>query len=407
MVAPSGGNVNLPCTFTKNQNDMVTLILFYRNASHVGQVGAPLYTLDARTSNEPKSSEINSKIVNKNSKDQQSRPIDENDHQKLIRQTTISDRETFFIINNDEKAIINYRNQAIRRFKRSSVYSLSVFENKNQSSKNSNEEKLITSIGNVSMVNGISSLMHLLAIKGHFNQSRLSQTKNDKINDENQIKFSKKQINQLESNSNQTKSINFVKKTSVKKTNQTSVDFDSHRMRLLDIDDKSIFYELEQQNDESNSPTDQSNHLFDHKIMKATSESRSQTINDDQTINQLENEPQHFVAPHLANRSVNYLICDLNSNENSFSFFVHFRIRLSWPPSQLRQHHPFNSFIERSFSSTNNDTNSTTNTLTTSKKLESRSQTNQIKNDPILYFNALLNIKNATEEDAGEYLCKF
>jgi hypothetical protein len=43
-------NISLPCEFNVTGSDQVTLLLFYRNASHVGQVGAPLYTLDARTS---------------------------------------------------------------------------------------------------------------------------------------------------------------------------------------------------------------------------------------------------------------------------------------------------------------------------------------------------------------------
>lgn len=48
LTAAFGDNVSLPCDFNVTGSDQVTLLLFYRNASHVGQVGAPLYTLDAR-----------------------------------------------------------------------------------------------------------------------------------------------------------------------------------------------------------------------------------------------------------------------------------------------------------------------------------------------------------------------
>lgn len=80
---------------------------------------------------------------------------------------------------------------------------------------------------------------------------------------------------------------------------------------------------------------------------------------------------------------------------------------LTWPPTQLRHYQPYNNLADA-----DKNSSPSVNSFNRPNKLESRSQTvdsgrNQTKNEPLLYFNALLNIRNATEEDAGEYLCMF
>lgn len=366
LIAAQGSNVNLPCTFSRNQSDMVTLILFYRNASYVGQVGAPLYTLDARMMNDHKSTEV--KVVNKNDQNHQI-----NEYSKLIRQST--DKEYFLITN--ENPELNYKMKTInykRRLMKRSANSLIMKSNRSRYS----NERLRSSIGNVSMVNGISSLMHLLAIKGHINQSRFNMIGED------QQTISREQINLLDGN--QTKLINIEKKS-----NSDLTDL------LNEKNSRSLFYQLRNDDDDiENWPqTEQSNlvkqrngvnNLFDQKMMvdstklNSDEESYRTVIDNDNvvkstTVDQLENQPQHFVAPELAHR-----------------------IRLNWPPVLLKQYQSLHGTAEnsRSISSLNS---------TYTRKLESRSQTNHVKSDSLLNFKALLNIKNATEEDAGEYLC--
>ena len=423
--------MNLPCTFSRNSSDMVTLVLFYRNASHVGQVGAPLYTLDARMMNEPKAADhrppvdhrlvdphkfsdlyrfanvvgqaaaltmvqtvdqtvVSDKKLSEPKEAARSRQVNEFGVHKAMRQS--ADKKYFLIDelngrSNDYRASSSTYRQRLRKRSPASALIARQFGGRNQNSKheNSNENhRLTSSIGNVSMVNGISSLMHLLAIKGHLNQSRLAS-----MISEDQTISQEQPISLPDSASNQTKLIN-VEKNVEKKKSKVGGSAPLER---------SLFYQLQQdreawQQTESNLPErrNQVNNLSGRQTVAATGEvaaggnasgspSRPQdelsagNLVRSRPVDQLENQPQHFVAPQLANR-----------------------IRLNWPPARLRQYQPYNSFAYL-----DSPTNSTHN----NRKPESRSQTNHVKSDPLLHFNALLSIKNATEEDAGEYLCKF
>lgn len=298
-----GSTVNLPCTFSRNQSDMVTLILFYRNASHVGQVGAPLYTLDARMINDHKVSDV--KILN-------SKKATSEQHPQLIRQST--DRNTFFLINNLADRLLfrsliglDYKH---RLFKRSPT-DLLIVKNKNQS-RYSNSEKQSASIGNVSMVNGISSLMHLLAIKGQLNQTRMAMINGEEETTISQERTGNRAVHAL----NQTKLINIEKKNSkideighlsIRKANVHKTNSASDTTNY-----KPIFYQLQQQqqNDENwpiaeanlAEQRNQINNLFEQKIVADRVIGSETSENVDQSLNQLENQPQHFVAPQLANR---------------------------------------------------------------------------------------------------------
>ena len=387
---------------------MVTLILFYRNASHVGQVGAPLYTLDARMMNDQKAADppadhrpldphkfgdrlsdaVQTAAHDKKlSEPTRSRQTNEYGHHKLMRQS--ADKK-YFLIGELNGGSNHYRADARahrqRLWKRSpTLIARPTSGGLNQSSKherpNSNENhKLTSSIGNVSMVNGISSLMQLLAIKGHLNQSRLAG-----MISEDQTISKEQPIGLPDSASNQTKLINVEKKANLD-------DQANARTQL----ERSLFYQLQQdreswQQTESNllERRNQVNNLFGRTSVAATGEllaggdasgALSRPIELGHLVrltaaDQLENRPQHFVAPQLANR-----------------------IRLNWPPARLRQYHPYNSLAGLDSSSPNSTYGS--------RRPESRSQTNHVRSDPLLHFNALLSIKNATEEDAGEYLCK-
>lgn len=403
--------MNLPCTFTRNSSDMVTLILFYRNASHVGQVGAPLYTLDARMMNDvkavdqPKIGDIHrftdavqpavgdKKLSEPKEAARSRQTTNAYGHHKLMRQSGDKELSHFLI---DElngwpdfyRASANTIRQ--RLWKRSPGNALIASNRSSKHEKpNSNENhRLTSSIGNVSMVNGISSLMHLLAIKGHLNQSRLAA-----MISEDQTISQEQPISLPDSASNQTKLINVEKKANHQP--------DQARAQL----ERSLFYQLQQDRQswpqsESNLPErrNQVNNLFGRATMAAATgaellvggdasggalsrqfEFNTGNLVRSTAVDQLENQPQHFVAPQLANR-----------------------IRLNWPPARLRQYQPYNALanLEAAAASSNSSTYS-------NRKPESRSQTNHVKSDPLLHFNALLNIKNATEEDAGEYLCEF
>lgn len=393
----------MPCTFSRNQSDMVTLVLFYRNASHVGQVGAPLYTLDARMMNDHKLADQKPSDHRptdhhrfadlhrfngdgKLSEPARNEPTNAYGHHKLMRQS--ADKEYFLDYELDGRsnsyraAPINYRHRLLKRSPASSLITRQDGRNQSKHERpNSNENhRLTSSIGNVSMVNGISSLMQLLAIKGHLNQSRLASM----IGEEQTIS-QEQQISAPDSASNQTKLINVERRS---KANGQA------RAQL----EKSLFYQLQQdreswQQTESNLPErrNQVNNLFgrtsavatggellaggDASLSRAPIEFSPGSLVRSPAVDQLEDQPQHFVAPQLANR-----------------------IRLNWPPARLRQYQPYNSLA---------NLDGTSNSTYSHRKLESRSQTNHVKSDPLLHFNALLSIKNATEEDAGEYLCEF
>lgn len=394
---------------------MVTLVLFYRNASHVGQVGAPLYTLDARMMNDHKLAD-------------QRPPADHRDHQKyavlhrfnedvlvgdrklsgspknepayghhkLMRQS--GDKEYFLDDQLDSQSNraspINYRHRLLKRSPASPLITRQGARNQNSSKHertNSNENhRLTSSIGNVSMVNGISSLMQLLAIKGHLNQSRLAAM----IGEEQTIS-QEQQISAPDNASNQTKLINVEKKSAANGQAEKSLFYQLQHDRQSDRQpDRQAERESWQQT-ESNLPERRNqvnnNNLFGRtgatggepltgggaSLARAPIEFNGGNLVRSPAVDQLEDQPQHFVAPQLANR-----------------------IRLNWPPARLRQYQPYNN--PQSL-----DSGASSNSTYGSRKLESRSQTNHVKSDPLLHFNALLSIKNATEEDAGEYLCEF
>lgn len=311
--------MNLPCTFSRTQSDMVTLILFYRNASQVGHI-APLYTLDARMMYDQKTSSTtnDTKLINIDKNDQK-HEFNKFSNDKLIKRQSID-----YLLNDDldYKNLINAYNY---RYHHLAKRSLLIKRNQSRySNENQQQQRLTSSIGNVSMVNGISSLMHLLAIKGHLNQSRLN------------VANEKEQINPIDNLSNQTL-INIEKKNGLRsngeETEEEANSSNGQHSSRLENNYRSFFYQL--QNDKQDWPQiqesnpieskNQFNNLFEQKVNKEeesvsrdgnveknkelnTEIEASSTLKmlkpnpDRSTTEHSENQPQHFVASSLVNR---------------------------------------------------------------------------------------------------------